>query len=95
MYRVRPLQLVCQRSGVAPVVPCSTRRHKVLGSILLAVKLFSYFLLFSFYCNMPLIQFNDHFNHHFHIFMLSYLNKCEVRKCEYSNLYISANNSSL
>jgi len=32
-----------------------------------------YFLHFSFYCNMRLIQFNVYFNHRLHIFMLNYI----------------------
>jgi len=58
----------------------------VAGSIPLALIIFitiSYFLQFSFYCNMRLIQFNVYFNHHIHIFLLSYVTKySHFRKCE-------------
>ena len=43
----------------------------------------SYFLQFSFYCNMQLTQFNIYFNHDVHIFMLSYITRySHFRKCE-------------
>jgi len=35
----------------------------------------NFFLQFSFYCIMRLFQFNIYFNHHFHIFMLSYITR--------------------
>ena len=61
----------------------------VAGSILLAIIIFitvSYFLQFSFYYNMQLIQFNVYLDQHVHIFMLSYIfvsvKFALIRKCE-------------
>jgi len=45
---------------------------------------FSYFLEFSFYYNMQLIQLNVYFNHYyFQIILLSYITRySQFRKCE-------------
>ena len=56
---------------------------------------FSYFLEFSFYYNMRLIQFNVYFNHHFQIIMLSYITRyLQFRSWPPIRTYVSANNIS-
>jgi len=70
--------------------------------ILLLFITVSYFLQFSFYSNMRLIQFTVYFNHHVHIFMLSYITRySHFRNFVSANswppirTYVSANNISL
>jgi len=73
------------QTGLAQVL-CLTRGNTVAGLIRLALIFFitvSYFVQFTFYCNMQLIQFNVYFNHHVHIFMLSYTARySHFRRCK-------------